>query len=216
MIVIPLGDASGVLTKEALDQAANPQLLGQLEAYPQPLYDTQSVANGDKGPYQFFVATNTDTSVTNLTSPGQLAADQYFILQYITADWLQAPSKGTDAAVNPNVADWSAFFVTGNPTLSLLVSQKEYGPYPLWQAGASGGASGFMAAEGATAAGWNVAVLNNGIPGQGGISLGGAVILTPRKTFKVVVSLAAGTALTMVAGAKLRINLHGALYRNVQ
>lgn len=217
MLTFPLGADDGqVLTKGDLDRAANPQLLNQLEAIPQPLYDTQDLANADTGPFQFFVQTQNDQSLSNLASPGQLAADNYFVLQYICLTWLQAPVTKDDTGVQSNLADISNFFVTNLPTVSLFVSKKEYGPWPALMAGADGGISAALAGEGATAAGRFQAVVQNGIPGTNGLFYGGSVVLTPRKQFSVVVSIKAGGALTLVNPAKLRVTLMGTEYRNVQ
>jgi len=217
MIVFPLGDADGVLTKEQLDANSTPAMLGQLEAIPQPLWDTQSFATGDTGPFQFFVGTNTDATVTNLATPGQLAADQYYILQYVFLDILQVPSAGTDAAVNPAIANVANILITNNPIIELQISQKQYGPWPAMMAGCSGGVTGFAYDGSAAAAGVNAASVNNGIPGQGGFPYGGSIIIAPRTTFKAVLSLKNAGALTLVNGPILvRLGLQGTLYRNVR
>lgn len=210
MIVIPWQPA---LNRDELDLMSNPVLANQPEVVPWQLYDTATIANAAAGPFTFFTALNADKTLSNMEGPGQLPDPQYFILHYIAADFLQAPTAGDATTTNAMIANVGNLIYTTRPNFTFNISNKRYGPFSLSMCHATGGITGFAAAEGATAAGYTTAVANNGVPGSGGFPFSGAVVIPPKIGFDVTVNL--GAAATLTANVLLRISLVGALYRRV-
>jgi hypothetical protein len=211
MIVIPWNPP---YTREQLDNMSNPVMMNQPEVVPWQLYDTASIATAAAGPFTFFTALNADKTLCNMEGPGQLPDPQYFILQYIAADWLQPAAVDTGAVVATNLANLDNILKTARATITLNVSNKRYGPFSLTTCHSTGGATGSGWAEGATAAGAQIAAINNGIPGSGGFPIGGSVVIPPKIGFDITVNL--GVAATLTNGpVNLRISMFGALYRRV-
>lgn len=211
MIIIPWQPA---LTRDDLDALANPMFANQPEVVPWQLYDTQSIATGAAGPFVFFQSINVDKTLSNMEGPGQLPDPQYLVVHYVACDFLQAPAVQDGTAVAANVANVENILRTCRATLEFNMSNKRYGPFSLTMTAATGGTTGFGAAEGATAAGSFTMVANNGIPGAGGYPFSGALVIPPKIGFDVTIRL--GTAATILSGPiNCRISLVGALYRRV-
>lgn len=211
MVIIPW---SPPRTRAELEALVNPDRANQPEVVPWQLYDTQSVATGNTGPFTFFVAQNNDKTLSNMEGPGQLPDPQYFEVFYVACDILQIPTLTDGTSVNAAAANVENILKTCRATFTLNIANKRYGPFSLTMAHSTGGATGFGYAEGATAAGATVAVVNNGIPGSGGFPFSGAVVIPPKNGFDVTVAL--GTATTLVSGpVNVRMSLVGNLYRRV-
>lgn len=211
MIVIPWQPP---YTRDELEQQSNPSMMNQPEVVPWQLYDTASIATAAAGPFTLFTALNADKTLCNMEGPGQLPDPQYFILQYVAADWLQPAAVDTGAVVATQLANLDNILKTNRATFTLNVSNKRYGPFSLTCAHATGGATGAGWAEGATAAGAQIAVINNGVPGSGGFPFSGAVVIPPKIGFDITVNLAGAATLTN-GPINLRVSMFGALYRRV-
>lgn len=213
MVTIPLDP---VLDYDQLNLRANPQLASEPEVIPYPFYSTKDIKNADTGPWKFFDTVSSDQTLSNMQQQSSMLLDQYAIVYYQAADLMIKPVAGTDAAVNTAVSDYFNFMFTNKATCMLKIAQKDYGPFPFSMTAATGGATGFAYAEGATAAGNNVAVVNNGIPGSGGYPWGGGVTLGPKQNFTVSVFISDNSSLTLAATFSLRITLMTAFYRQVR
>lgn len=212
MIIIPWQPA---LTRDELDAMANPQSAGQPEVIPWQLYDTQSVATTNAGPFTFFTTVNNDKTMSNMEGPGQLPDPQYFIVQYIACDILQIPAA-TALTGEPNsaLANVENILKAIRSTFTFNMSNKRYGPFSLTMCHSTGGASFSGYGYGTAANGTSAGVVNNGIPGSGGFPLSGALVIPPKIGFDVTINF--GAACTLVGGPVLiRMSLVGSLYRRV-
>ena len=211
MIIIPWQPA---LSRDELDAMANPMFANQPEVVPWQLYDTQSFATAGVGPFVYFQTINADKTLSNMEGPGQLPDPQYLVVHYVACDILNAPALSDGSAVNAAAANIENILKTTRATFEFNMSNKRYGPFSLTMTAATGGATGFAYAEGATAAGATVTVANNGIPGSGGYPFSGALVIPPKIGFDVTIRV--GAALTLLTGPiNVRISLVGALYRRV-
>lgn len=202
--------------KAQLDERATPSDPSQPEVFPDVLYSTVTFSNADTGPFVFFGTVESDKTLSNQQQQNALPLTQYFIIHYVTCDILRTPSAGTDAAVNPAISEMEDILKGQRAIVQLTINAKTYGPFPLMMAGSSGGTTGFAYAEGATAAGNNVAVVNNGTPGQGGFPYGGALILSPQTNYDAIVTLKTGGLITVAADLPVRLGLVGVRYRQVR
>lgn len=202
-----------VLTAAQLALAANPQSAGQPEAMPWFLYDTQLITSGTTSSLSFFQTVQTDKTMGNMESAGQLPDPQYFILHYVTCDILDPPiasAAGTAADLGP-INDIDIILKTQRATFTLGMSNKNYGPFPLSLCHSTGGGTGVaVATETAPKA---VAAGNNGIPGSGGFPFLGSIVIPPKVGFSLTVNMAA--APTLSGNINVRIGFAGVLYRRV-
>lgn len=212
MVIIPWQPA---LTRDELDAIANPTSATQPEVVPWQLFDTQNVVTAVATPLVFFGAQNNDKTLSNMEGPGQLTDPQYFVVQYLAADFLQVPTA-TALANEPNaaLANVENILKTARATFTFNMSNKQYGPFSLTMTAATGGATFSGYGYGTAAAGTSAGVVNNSIPGSGGFPFGGAIVIPPKVGFNVTVNF--GAATTIVAGPlPLRLSLIGQLYRRV-
>jgi hypothetical protein len=209
MIVIPWQPA---LDRGTLEQMANPQAAGIPECMPWQLYDTQTIATTNTGPFTFFTALNNDKTLSNVESAGSFPDPQYFILHYIACDLMQAPAA-TALANEPqeNIKNLENILKTNRATVLLNISNKNYGPFSLTACHSTGGSTGFGYGYGTAANGNSAAAVNNGVPGSGGFPVGGAIVIPPKVNYFVQVAVAA--AVTLSASVSCRISLFGVLYR---
>lgn len=203
------------LSSGQLAAAANPQLANQPEAQPWILYDTQSYTSGSTTTLSFFASTNTDKTLSNMESSGQLPDPQYMIVHYVTCDILSVPSVTTTAAATGALNDIELLLKAARATFTFQMSNKNYGPFPLRACHSLGGATGLIAAEGTeTAPARNIVQqANNGIPGSGGFPFMGALVIPPKVGFGVTLNFAA--AQTLTGNTNICIGLAGVLYRRV-
>jgi hypothetical protein len=211
MVVIPWQPA---LTREELDLLVNPQSAGLPECMPWQLFDTQSIATAATGPFTFFSALNNDKTLSNVESAGSFPDPQYMVIHYVACDILQALTATALAnEPNGNAAAIENLVKTVRATFTLTISNKNYGPFSLTTAHATGGTTGFGYGYGTAANGTSLAVVNNGVPGSGGFPFGGAIIIPPKVNYALTVNLSA--ACTLAATVNMRISLFGVLYRRV-
>lgn len=202
--------------KDQLDERATPTDPSQPECFPDVLYSTVQLTTGDTGPFMFFGSVESDKTLSNQQQQNALPLTQYFIVQYVTFTPLRAPVLGDGTAVNPAIADLASLLITNRAILTIAINAKSYGPFHATDAGADGGLTGFAYAEGATAAGATVAVVNNGAPGNSGFPYGGALILSPQTNYEATLTLASGGALVLSAPLYARLKFFGVRYRQVR
>lgn len=198
------------MSKQELASITTPQQVqgGQTQAYPLTLYDQAEVANGD-AEARFFATNRVGRFRTNLETPGALPSGKYFAIHSIHVTVLSAYESAADP---DTMADVVALTSSGNAVLTLTIQDKTYGPWPIHQAQALGGPTGFgfnLAAVAATAREY----ANNGIPGNGGLDLGGAIWLTPNAGFEA--TLQWGGGVTLNASRFVEVAMKGGMYRAV-
>jgi hypothetical protein len=202
---------------DELQTIAFPELASQPEVIPHCFYDTQSLATGAVGPFNFFVNTNNDRTLSNMDSQGQLPDPQYLEVFYVTCDILQPPvANAADggAVVNAAWANIANILTTNRATFEVTLASKSMGIEPLTFAHSSGGLTGGGYGYGTAAAGQSSAYGNAGIPGTGGFPYNGSLVIPPKNAFKLTVAVAG--ALTLVGGPiNVRMGLVGNWYRRV-
>lgn len=197
------------LTKAALQAISDPQLAGQPEVIPWILYDAQTYTSASTTSLTFFQTVQTDRTLGNMQSQGQLPDPQYLVLHYVTCDVLNQVTTG--AGVVGALQDVELLIKAGRPVFTLTMSDKIYGPFPLRACHSLGGGTGII--NGTQAAGTSLQQGNVGIPGSGGYPFCGAVVIPPKVGFKVTVDWSA--AQTLTGNATIQLGLCGALYRRV-
>lgn len=197
-----------------LKDIAFPELASQPEVIPHILYDTQAFATAAVGPFNFFVNTNNDKTMSNTEAAGQLPDPQYFEVYYVACDILQIPTA-TALANEPNqaLANVENILKTNRATFEVTLASKSYGIEPLMACHSLGGATFSGYGYGTAANGTSSGAVNNGIPGSGGFPYNGALVIPPKNAFKVTVAVAG--ALTLSATVNVRLSLVGNWYRRV-
>jgi hypothetical protein len=213
MIIIPWQPA---LSRDDLDQLANPMYANQPEVVPWQLYDTQSITTAVNAPAVYFQTINADKTLSNMEGPGQLPDPQYLVVHYVAADFLVAPQSTavTATANNAAVDDVENILKTVRATFEFNMSNKRYGPFSLTMTAATGGATGSLYGVGTLAAAVSGGIVNNGIPGSGGFPFAGALVIPPKIGFDVTIRMGAAPTLP-VSPLSIRVSLVGALYRRV-
>jgi hypothetical protein len=103
--------------------------------------------------------------------------------------------------------------LSGRGRITITLSDKRYGPWPLSVTGGTGAALGFIAIAGLTAAG-NAQRSDFGYNAlHGGAYLGGKVIIPPKVGWNVIMDWPA--ALTLSGNYQIRCTLYGVYYRRV-
>lgn len=204
-----------VLTRQALDATANPAAANQGEAIPWFLYDTQDIVTAVTTTLTFFASVQTDRSLGNMQSAGQLTDPQYFVVHYVTCDLLQTPTLGVAADNTGALNNIEQILKTARANWTINMSDKLYGPFPLTLAHATGGATGGFTGVNNTAAPTinTFQFGNNGNPGSGGFPFLGALVIPPKVGFNLTLQF--GAAPTLTATVKARMGLAGVLYRRV-
>lgn len=199
-------------TFEELEGQATPAALpgGNLEAYHQPYYDTQTYPAAGIGELTYFQDVSNDRSLSNMEAQGQFPDPKFFRLFGIMCDILL-----------PNAVDaWDDMvnlISIGRPMLSLTISDKLYGPIPLQMCHTSGGIQGFGThAAATTVAATTIDVVtqyaNNGIQ-DGGFSHDGAILIPPKIGFNINVRW--GNAQAVANDTLIRVLLDGVIYRRI-
>lgn len=199
-----------LLTAAQLAAQANPVSAGQPEAIPWFLYDTQTWTDNSTTNATFFQTVQTDKTLGNMESAGQLPDPQYFIVHYVTCDLLRTPTTAAGDKVGA-LDDIDLFLKSGRAMFTFKMSNKDYGPFPLTLCHSTGGATGV--GYGTFTAEESIQQANNGIPGSGGFPFGGSIVIPPKVGFSVRVETAA--AVDMTANLSVRMGLAGVLYRRV-
>lgn len=207
MAVFPIDAYS----RQDLENQSTPAAVpgGNLEAYPQVLYDTQTYVAAGSATLEYFGTTNVDKSLNNMKAGGQLPDPEYFRIF-----WIQiVPIIGlSDAAAPLAWSDMSQLLVVGRGTFEFNAQDKSYGRVPLINAPSPGGIAGFGYAEAATAGAEAHEYSNNGAP-TGGWWIGGAILLKPKVNFGVTLRFVPATAVS--ADRLIRVQLVGVGYRAI-
>lgn len=204
-----------VQTENQLKAQANPASANQPEALPWFLYDTQDIASAVTTPLTFFNTVQTDRSLGNMTSAGQLPDPQYFVVHYVTCDLLQIPTLTTTADATGAIGNIDQILKTARAHWTINISDKLYGNFPLTLCHSTGGATG----AGVWGQNTNATTVNsfqagnNGMPGSGGFPILGALVIPPKVGFSLTLNF--GAAPTLTATVKCRMGLAGVLYRRV-
>jgi len=188
------------------------------EGVPWWLYNTQTYTDNASTKLTFFTATDSNEDLTNLPSGGVLPADQCLFIHNIYIDYFLAAgtafvTAGAGAAVTGVVDDIGLLHLGGRGRLLLKIRSKDYGPWPI--SAFQGLGSLNMVINGTQAAGADLQAATNaqGV-GSGRGALGGAIVIPPQTSFQV--SLLWPAAINLTADYRVRVTLHGALYRNIQ
>lgn len=204
------------LDYNALARAANPPSGGVPECVADWLYDTQTYTDNTSTELTFFGAAQSDRSLSNMGSGGQLEDPQFFIVQCIYVDCMNnaagTPYLTSTTAAAQNVGavdDVGKLILSGRGRLTLTVSDKRYGPWPLSAFRGTGAALGF--GWGTTTAEETVQYAHNAL-GDGGF-IGGTIIIPPKVGFNIVLTWPAAVDLT--ADYRIRVTMQGPRYRRV-
>lgn len=188
------------------------------EGSPWWLYDTQTYTDNSTTSLTFFAATVTDQSLSNLPSGGILPADQALFVHNIYIDYINNVSGNhyvsTGAAVQVGALnDIGRLHINGRGRLLLKIRSKDYGPFPMTAFQGLGGVDG---GESGTYTATNIDQwANNALGvGSGRGAFGGSIVIPPQTSFKVTLDWPA--AVDLQNDYRIRVTLHGALYRNVQ
>jgi hypothetical protein len=196
---------------------ATPTSGTDLEALPWDLHavDTTSFATATKGIVSVFYQTvNTDKTLGNMESAGQLPSPQWFEIAGYACDILAIPSAATTAASAIGaLADIANILKTVYAAFFFTLSNKNYGTFPLTLAHCSGGEVG--TGYGTFAAPTSIEQGNNGIP-DGGWWIDGAIVIPSQQNFSLTIITTTGTATTLTqTPMPVRSNLWGVLHRRV-
>lgn len=188
------------------------------EGVPWWLYDTQTYTDNTSTTLTYFTATNSDESLTNLASGGVLPADQALFIHNVYIDYFLAAgtawaSVNAAGVVTGHLNDIGMLHMAARGRFLLKIRSKDYGPWPICAfqglGGVTGGVNGTQAAGVAIEYGHNA----QGV-GSGRGALGGGIVIPPQTSFSVRLQWPAAVDLT--ADFRIRVTLHGALYRNIQ
>lgn len=206
---------------EALVRAVNPVSANAPESVPWWFYDTQLYTSAATVQQTFFAATQAARDLSNLPTGGALPDPNFFAIHYLNADFMQNAAGTpytTTAAIGAAVTnanalnDVGSLLLSGRGRITLTISDKAYGPWPLSVTGGTGAALGFIAIAGLTGAG-NAQRSDFGYNAVGGAFIGGKIIIPPRVGFNVVCDWPA--ALTLTGNYQVRVTMYGAYYRRV-
>lgn len=195
---------------EQVAAAAYPQVAGQPEAVPWIFYDSETYVDASTTTLTFFQTTKNDRSLSNMEVAGSIPNPQAFQLYYTGLDVLRAPTTAAGGVAGA-IDDIHRLVLTGRPRFTLILSDKNYGPFPLSFLHASGGAIGF--GWGTFTAEESIQYANNGVF-DGGFCWDGSIIIPPSTGFRWVVEWP--SAVDITADVVLRLWIGGALFRAVK
>ena len=172
----------------------------------------------------FFAATSASRDLGNLPTGGALPDPNFFALHYIYFDfmsnaagtpYLTASAGATLPANTGALDDIGRLLLSGRGRLTITISDKQYGPWPLSVTGGTGAAMGFLSDTNATTAAAAQAVSHqfgyNSL--HGGAYIGGKIIIPPKIGFQAQTDWPA--ALTLTANYQVRLTFYGVYYRRV-
>ena len=207
-------------TKAQLMRLANPEMANQPEVLPWVLYDTQTFVSGTTQSLNFFSTLQTNKSLGNMESAGQIPDPQFFEVHYFGCDIMVTPTtiaSGVVGAIDDiHKLLWGdAGDGSDAGRFTFVISNKRIGPFPLSYCHGSGGAIGFGWSNDNVAAGGtpeSIQYANNGVF-DGGYYAGGSIIIPPKIGFNV--DLDWGGPITLSGNVAIRFNLMGVLHRRV-
>jgi len=200
-----------------LNQMANPQIPGQLEAQFGILYDTQVFTSSTLS-LSFFQTVQTSKNLGNLGAAGQIPDPNYFELHGLCLDIMQNPTVTAAASAPAGALTDITYILQGDapttgaeaPYIQLDKNGKIYGPFPLLACHTLGGVigSGWGTETTATTGQYG----NNSVP-DGGIPFNGSIVFQPREVFNW--SIVWGGTVAVVASHALRLSMVGVYHRKV-
>lgn len=210
MFAPPIRPLIKPLTWSEILQYGQPRSADQPEAYRDVIFDTQTYVDNTTTTLTYFQTVQADRTLGNIQAAGALPAANAFAISALSCELAIGAEKGTATPQNAAANDASLLLITGRPTLTFILSDKTYGPWPLVHVGAAGGLSleGFGTTTADTGS-WASA----GVTPNGGFFLGNSIILLPNVQFSVVLNWTAAQDIS--ANRNIRISLHGTRYRRV-
>lgn len=198
------------------------QLPGGEEVVPWVWFDTQTYTSASTVSIEFFTATNSDKTKSNMELGGQLAAPKYFVLRSLkiipkiqpVSDRLTAVASDTNTAWDDM---WLLLFKS---RVVLEIGSKKYLDHPSSMFLAGQGVTGGGVAYGASGAttvfeAHRTTFANNGDPNSHCIyPFIHPRLIEPQHNFKV--TLYWNSAVTLSGNQDIRIDLDGSLYRPIQ
>ena len=140
------------LTNDQVTALAQPPSGNVAECIYHQYYDTQLYTSAATVQQKFFQVSNVDQTLTNLPQGGQLPAPQLFQIYDVCLDILPITPVSLATAVGPAVATGilndMALMIFGDgqrPVWTLVISNKNYGPYSLTALHGTGGPTGWFA-----------------------------------------------------------------------
>lgn len=180
------------------------------------LYDTATYTDNATVQLTLFTTARGDLSLSNLDSPGSLAEGTFFRVDAIHMDYINNVAGNhyvSTAAANQTGAlnDCGRLMLNGRGRLTLTLSDKRYGPWPLSAFHGTGAAQGFMAG---TAAATNMDQYGFAGPIDGGGWLGGTIVIPAKASFSIVIDWPA--AIDLQNDYRVRCSLEGLVYRPIR
>jgi hypothetical protein len=201
-------------TFEALTIAANPQSADIPQTIPYYFYDTQTFVDNTTTALTFFAVAQADRSLSNWPVGGVLPQPQFFGIEGIMLDLYSTTATQfvTTAAggVVGAIDDLGLMLLTGRPRITLTLSSKDYGPFPLSLCHGTGGPTGF--GWGTFTAEESLQYANNGVF-DGGLYIGQAINIPPQVDFNVRIDWPA--AVNISGDYRLRVTMSGVLSRRI-
>lgn len=198
-------------TRGQLRAKATPPSGNAPEAIWWEYYDTQTYIDNTTRDLTFFQVTNTDRTITNMPSAGQLPDPQWLSIYDITCDFLVENTSIAGAA--PAVAgvynDLARLLLIGRPIWTLQISDKNYGPFSLTLLHGTGSVVGFVAQNGTAAVTEQSQLASNVL--NPGWNYKGSLIIPPKTNFTIQVMWSGVQDLT--GNVPIRLGLHGILSR---
>lgn len=198
------------LTWDQIIARGAPRTASEPEAYRDVLYDTQTYVDNATVNLTFFATLQTDKTLGNMPQAGALPAATAFVISAFSSEWLFAGASNPGAGGVATLNDLLLLLNDGRPALTLTISDKTYGPWPLAYAGAFGFPTFF--GYGTTTADTLAGVVAQPAP-NGGFFIGNGLFLLPNVQFQAV---AVWSAAQNISGNRLvRLSAHGTRYRRV-
>lgn len=207
--VPPIRPTIKPLTWSEILAYGQPRSADQPEAFRDTIYDTQTYVDNVTTNLSFFQTVQGDKTLGNIQGAGALPAANAFAISAISCE-LAIGAEAGGVAGGLGLSDASKLLIVGRPTLTFVLSDKSYGPWPLIYCGAAGGLD--LQGYGTTTADANAASVGAVAP-NGGYFLGNSIILLPNVQFNVIVNWSAAQDLS--ANRNIRVSLHGTRYRRV-
>lgn len=200
-------------TKEQLEMMVSPRSVpgGNLQAIPWVLFDTQLYTSAVTTNLNYFQTVQGDRTLGNMQSGGQLPVDTWLEIQWMFI----TPIIPADSVLTGLIGAWgdlSALFVTGRPTHTLTIQDKDYGQLPVEFFGSAGGMEG----EGFNEAAAGLVHQQFATWTKGcGFWVGGQIVLPPQAGFNTQLRWNAPVTLPSGNNINIRVSYLGTLHRPI-
>lgn len=198
-------------TFDELQNEATPKQVqgGNMEAVAWTAYDTATYTSAATTNLTFFTTTRGTPQLSNLSPAGQFPNPQFFRLQSASLDIMVEPANAQTVWRDVYRILFGQLVTDGAPSWTFTLANKTYGPFPVSMLHGTGGPTGFGYS---TAAAVGAEYANNSFP-DGGFSFGNSILIPPQQAFQVTTTW--DTAVTLAGNVRLRLSLHGTLYRRI-